>query len=147
MVMAAEREEIGRNGNGLATLTPRQEAAALALASGSTIPEAADQANCGATTVSTWLATKPAFKKRIQDLREQLTERALGLLADAMTVAVRTLRELAETSESETIRHKASDSLLAHGVKVPESHDLRMQLAEVRERLAELDAATRGIKR
>ena len=45
------------------------------------------------------------------------------------------------------MRLRAADALLVHGVKVPESSELRKQLAEVRERLAELDAATKGVKR
>ena len=139
--------ETAGNGRENRSLTPRQEKAALALATGCAHAVAARDAGTGERTIRTWTATVPAFTRRVQEFREQLTDRALGLLADAMTVAVRTLRELAEKSESETIRHKASDSLLAHGVKVPESHELRRQLAEVRERLAELDAATKRGKR
>jgi transposase-like protein len=136
--MAAKREEMGRNGR--AGLTPRQEAAALALASGATIPEAARKANCGATTVSTWLHDLPAFRRRIAELREQLTERALGKLADAMTAAVDTLRELCSRGKTETTRLKASDALLTHGVKVPESAELRRQLAAMQEQLSALEA-------
>src|SRR4051794_39403701 len=98
--MVAVREEPGSNGKGL---TPKQEQAALALASGSTLPEAARKADCGATTISTWLHDQPAFRQRIRELRADLTERALGRLADAMTAAADTLRHLCVKGKTEGV--------------------------------------------
>jgi hypothetical protein len=50
-------------------LTPRQERAALALAAGATIADAAGRNGCGARTVKRWLAELPAFRRRVGELR------------------------------------------------------------------------------
>ncbi|HJZ59658.1 MAG TPA: hypothetical protein VKE74_32235 [Gemmataceae bacterium] len=89
--MVTERAETGLNGLTCGGLTPKQEAAAFALAAGATLDEAASQSGAGLTTIKTWGATIPAFSRRVTELRGEMTARALGRLVDSMASAAETL--------------------------------------------------------
>ena len=67
-------------------LTPREEAVAMALASGRSLQETASDVGVGETTVKRWLRN-PGVVQRARELRADLTSRAAGILADAMSVA------------------------------------------------------------
>lgn len=105
------------------------EAAALALASGSTCEQAAAVSGAGLTTVKVWSSSCPAFKARVVALRGELTGRAVGLLADGMADAATALRTLCNESEDEAIRLKASVALLDCGLKVRESVEIEARLS------------------
>jgi hypothetical protein len=65
-------------------------------------------------TVKRWLAEHPAFRLQVAALRRDLTERAAGVLAKGMIEAGVTLRRLLR-SNSEAVRLKTAEALLAHG--------------------------------
>jgi len=117
------------NGPGL---TPRQEAAAVALASGCSLQKTAARTGVGETTLKRWLAEQPALRRRVRELRRELTDQAAGRLAEAMTVAADTLRELCVSGKSEAIRLKAADSLLAHGTGINTLAELQADVAELK---------------
>jgi hypothetical protein len=114
-------------------VSPRQEAVALALAAGYTIEAAAPRGQCAVPTVKGWLATQPAFKRRIAELRAEMTERALGKLADAMSEAADTLVRLCVRGKTEGIRLKAAEALLTHAVKLRESVELHERIRALEE--------------
>ncbi len=117
-------------------ISPRQEAVALLLAAGESIEDAARKSRCvAAPTIRGWLAQQPAFKKRIGQLRSELTERTLGLLADASAQAVLTLWDLCTRGKSESTKLKAADSILAHAVKVREAVELSDRITSIEESL------------
>jgi hypothetical protein len=64
-------------------LTPRQERMAACLAAGKSKVDACRDCRVGMTTVYDWLRL-PAFRERIEELRKELTDRAIGRLADLM---------------------------------------------------------------
>ena len=115
------------NGTENDALTPRQEAVALALASGQSIREAAASCDVGERTVKRWL-TRPTFRRRVGELRGDMVDRALGRLADGMTEAADVLRQLL-AAEGESVRLGAARSLLELGVKLRESVELESRLA------------------
>src|SRR5262245_27559991 len=108
-------------------LSPRQEAAALALASGCQLREAARKSSAGQRTIRTWTATLPAFNRRVSELRAQMTDRALGRLTDGMAIAAATLRELL-TAESEMCRLSAARAILELGSRLRESIELEARV-------------------
>jgi transposase-like protein len=112
-------------------LPPKQELAALALASGGTLQEAAEQAGIGETTLKRWLAECLELRDRVRELRRGLTERAAGVLAEAMTTAARTLVRLCG-SEDEGIQLKAAEALLAHGREANSLADLQAEVDELK---------------
>jgi transposase-like protein len=127
--MSPQRAEMGRNGPAGPSLTPKQEAAAFALAGGATLDQAARKSGAGVTTVKRWLNDQPALRQRIRELRAALTDRALGKLADAMTTAANTLLHLCMRGRTENVRLKASEALLTHGVKIREAVELEARIA------------------
>ena len=114
----------GRNG-----LTPKQEQAAFDLAAGKSLAEASRNSGAGERTIRTWESEQPEFLARIAALRAEMTGRALGLMADGMADAALTLRHLCNKSKNEGIRLKASEALLAHGMKLRESVELEERIA------------------
>jgi hypothetical protein len=116
-------------------LSPKQEAAALALAAGHPLRVAAKQSGAGARTIKTWTATVPAFGRRVAELRAEMTARAVGRLADGMSFAADTLRKLL-TAKSETVRLGAARAVLEIGNKLRES-------IELEERITALEAGQR----
>ena len=60
------------NGPEAASLPPRQEAVALALAAGRSLREAAQECKVGETTIKRWLSTEKAFVRRVTELRREL---------------------------------------------------------------------------
>jgi hypothetical protein len=114
-------------------LTPKQEAAALSLAAGRTIDQAARDGGAGGRTVRTWLHDRPAFARRVQELRAEMTSRALGRLLDNMASAAETLGHLSRKGKSEMVRLGAARALIELGHKLRES-------VELEERIAALEA-------
>jgi hypothetical protein len=110
-------------------LTPKMEAAALALAAGRTQPEAAKSAGCGTRTIKTWLHDQPAFGRRVAELRSEMTSRALGRLADGMASAAETLGFLSRKGKSETVRLGAARAVLELGNKLREAVELEARIA------------------
>jgi hypothetical protein len=121
--------------NGTETrLTPRQETAALALARGGSVREAAEASGAGMRTVKTWTATLPGFARRVHELRAEMTGQALGQLVAAMAGAARTLHVLCRSGQSEMVRLGAARSIIEMGTRLRES-------VEIEERLAVLENA------
>src|SRR4051812_4268513 len=133
------RPETAPNGPELGDLTPKQEMAALALAGGRTQPEAARSAGCGTRTLKTWLHDQPAFGRRVAELRADMTQRALGRLADGMASAADTLGFLSRKGKSEMVRLSAARAVLELGNRLREAVDLEA-------RLAALESGQRGVR-
>ena len=114
-------------------LNVKQEAVAVELARGLTYEEAAKATGTGIATIKKWAATYPAFKRRVMALRGQMTDRVFGLIVDAMRDAVQTMRDLMATSNSELMRHKAAESMLAHGITAIEVKELRARIEALEE--------------
>src|SRR5437763_8329362 len=106
-----------------------QDTLALALASGQTIRDAAASAGVAERTATRRVA-ELAFRQRVAALRSDMLARAAGQMADGMTQAVTTLRQLL-SARSESVRLAAARSILEIGPKLHESLDLDERLREV----------------
>jgi transposase-like protein len=116
------------------SFTGKQEAVALALASGRTVAEVVTTCGSSERTIRRWLA-QDDFRRQVAELRAEMLRRALGKLADAAVEAVDTLRGLL-SAEGESARLGAARVILEQGVKLRESTDLEARLAALEERLA-----------
>ena len=103
---------------------------AAALAAGETVKRAAGLGHVSERTVYNWLR-KPAFKRRVNEVREQAVSAAVGLLSSNMTAAATALVKLLK-SRSEAIRLRAARSVLEL------TADFR-DLEEIQERIEELE--------
>lgn len=126
--MVTERAEMGLNGLENGGLSPKQEAAAFALAAGATLDEAASKSGAGLTTIKTWSATIPAFYRRVTELRGEMTARAMGRLVDSMASAADTLGFLSRKGKSEMVRLSAARAVIELGVKLRESVELEQRI-------------------
>ena len=116
--------------------TRAREPVAIALASGATIADAAVLGGVSLRTVDGWLQ-EPVLRARVGELQGVLVDRTAGALARAMGEAVETLRVL--LSSSETVRLRAADAMLRHGMAAFELRQMARQIEEIREQIAELD--------
>ena len=116
------------------------DALVTALAVGTTVAEAAQQAGISERTAYRRLA-EPHTKQQIQDVRAVLFTRAVGRLADGMDAAVATLvRNLAAPSPSVQVR--AAVALLEQAVKLRTSEELAQRVAAL-----EVEVAGEGEQR
>ena len=105
------------------------------LAGGSTVKHVSVELKVGQRTVYDWI-DDPKYKLLIARFRRRMLDRAVGLMTEATTKAVMTLRKLLD-SEDEPIRLRAASSLLDHSIRLREQ-------CEFNERLAALEAPDDG---
>jgi hypothetical protein len=99
----------------------------LAVASGKTVKEAAAEASLGERTAYRRLAD-PSAPQRLQALRSEMVQRALGRLSDAMSDAADKLRALL-SARSETVQLGAARSLLELTTRLRDSVELEERVA------------------
>jgi hypothetical protein len=69
----------------------------------------------------------PEFRSRLAQIRAELTDRAIGKLANSMCAASRTLRQLL-SAQAETVRLGAARAILELHTKLHESAELSARL-------------------
>ncbi len=107
----------------------------LALAAGTTVKDAAAQAGMGERTVYRRLENVE-FQQRVTAARSEMVSRAVGLLADAATDAVSTMRGLL-SAESESVRLGAARGILELGTRLRETVELAAELQRLKDTVAE----------
>ncbi len=110
------------------------EALALAVASGQTLRDAAALAHVGERTAARRWADA-AFRRRVDELRRAMLQRALGFLADGMAEAAGVLRQLL-AAKSESVRLGAARSLLELTPKLWETVEVEARLAALEQAVA-----------
>lgn len=110
------------------------EVAALQLALGQPVARAARKAQIGERTLFAWLK-KPAFKRKVCELRGRLVQESIGRLSKDMAAASDVLRKLLK-SKAEATRLKAATAIITLATKLRESEELEQRLADLEERLA-----------
>src|SRR5262245_43280058 len=94
------------------------ELAALSLAIGRTVKAAAKRAKISERTLFVWLK-KPAFRRKIAELRSRVIDTAVGRLADRMVAAADVLSRLLK-SQVELTRLKAAKAVLELSTRLRE---------------------------
>jgi hypothetical protein len=110
---------------------------ALALAAGFGVCAAAEKTNMSRKTAQRKLAD-PAFRRLVADMRDELIGRALGRLADNMTVASEEIAALLK-AENPALRLRAARAMLTFGLRLRDSVDLTERIRQV-----ELELAAKG---
>jgi hypothetical protein len=80
------------------------------------------------------------FRKQLQALRADMSQRTAGALTAAATEAVRTLLELQKASAPPAVRLGAARSILEIGIKLRETADLEERLSALEQQLGVADA-------
>lgn len=111
--------------------------AAVALAGGASIAEAARRSKVGEQTVRRWLK-QPKFRARVNALRGEMVGAAVNTLSQSMTGAAVALERLLK-SKSEGTRLRAAQSVLSLATKLRESEELEQRIAELERQFAKGD--------
>jgi hypothetical protein len=125
----------------------RQEAVAVGVACGMSLSAAAKQAGVCGQTAKEWSSALPAFRRRVQELRDEMTSQALGRLIKNLTVASDKLASLCNTAQSEGVQLGAARSIFEMAGKEREMVEVKKRLAKLEEILTrgerdELDGTT-----
>jgi len=106
----------------------------LALACGATVEGAARQAGFSERTVYRRLAN-PAFRRRVQEVRADMVQRAAGALTAASTESIKTLLALQQSGVPPATRLGAARAVLEIGIRLREVVDLETRIAALEDRL------------
>jgi transposase-like protein len=105
----------------------RQERVAAALASGRTVAAAARDCQVNEGTIWEWMK-QSGFKDRVAELRQLLTDRTIGRLADLLAgSALDTLVQLLN-AESDNLKLETVKTLFEQFIAVTNSVDLKARL-------------------
>ncbi len=104
-------------------LEPKKESAALCVAMGGRLAEAAAMAGVSHQTVKVW-SMGAEFKRRVSQLRAEMTDRALGVLADNAASAALKIASIALNSTSERTQLRAAVKVLELLIRVRELTEL-----------------------
>jgi hypothetical protein len=107
---------------------------AMALASGISITDAAEQAGVCRKTVQRYLA-KPAFRRLVARYRNELISTALGRMADGMTRAADAIAGLLDEKDP-AIRLRAARAMVTLGQRLRDSVDVTDRIHEIERELA-----------
>lgn len=113
------------------------DAFALAIAAGSTVRDAAKTARVSERTAYRRMED-PSFRRRVSEARHALTDRTIGILASASTVAATTLWALLKSGK-DTVRLGAARAILDAGQRLRELGEVEDRLVELEQRLDECE--------
>ena len=112
----------------MATLSPKQEKALIALLTEPTISAAAKTAGIGERTLHTWLG-EDAFAKAYRDARRAAVQQTIARLQQASSMAVTTLMEVMDgMGNSPAARVSAAKAVIEQTLKSTEIEDLAARI-------------------
>jgi len=111
------------------TKQANRDLAAVALASGKNIAEAAAAAGMTERTVQRW-KEDPQFIARVEELRSEIVHDVAGRLAASMTRAAETLEGLLHSS-NERVKLSAAMQIIGLGLKVTELSEIQKKIEEL----------------
>jgi hypothetical protein len=109
-------------------IPPRWDIAAVRLASGSTVVDAAAAAGVTRRRVYAWLR-QPAFNRRLQAIRDQVLSESIGRLVGSCAAAADTLRSLLDGADPR-LQLSAARAIIAAAIKGREHVDGEARLRE-----------------
>jgi hypothetical protein len=119
----------------------KDEVLILALACGATIEGAARQAGISEATAYR-RRQDPEFRRRLQELRADMTQRTTGMLTAAGMESVKTLLELQKPSVPPAARLGSARTVLELGMKMREFNELEERIAALEEQLQRSNSRT-----
>jgi len=112
------------------------EVLAIGVASGLSLTDAAKQAGVKYMTARR-RAADPAFRQRVEELRQAITDQALGRLTKDMTAAADTFSALL-TDPAPQVRLAAAKAILDFGSRLKADGELREKVARLEGILSQL---------
>ena len=104
------------------------EPLAAAVASGSSVKDAAELVGCSAS-VAYRITAEDEFRKRVSEIRTLITNQIVGRLSDASVEAVKVLRSLMnDEKEKGSVRTTAAKAILSSVGPAMDLHELRSRI-------------------
>jgi transposase len=116
------------------TLTPKQRAAIVLLASGSTIKEAAKAIKCNEKSIDNW-KHHPEFLAALHKAEDEVYDEALRVLKKAARPAINCLLRNMDSKVSAYVQVQAAGKLLDAGLEIHKIAALEQEVAELRQLL------------
>ena len=114
----------------MAKISPKQQRAALAIAAGKPVAEAAKVAKVSLHTVYIW-GRQAAFRTSVADARTRIFEESADRLAQGMSKAAARLMALTQ-HEDPSIALRASIAVLDHAVRLREHGSLAADVLDLK---------------
>jgi hypothetical protein len=108
----------------------RKAALAIALASGRTVKDWAEENGVAERTAYTW-SRSPDVVDRVEDIRRAIVDRAVGQLCEHTTDAIKEIVRLLKDGKSESVRLQAARAVLAELMAVSSYAALNGRMAEL----------------
>jgi len=125
----------------------RQDAAAMALAEGLTIKDAAARVGMGESTLRHWLDHDPAFQESLEETRQSLHMWTILRLAYEGEESVDALRDMRDSKwTGDAARVSAARALLELAFKSVAAARTAEEVEELREQVEELKRQVRRVK-
>lgn len=122
------------------TLTRKQAAAVSALLTTRSVAEAAAASGVGRRTLYTWLAEDEAFRAALASAEEEALSHVVRRLCGLADKAVEALAGVLDDEKaSASARTRAAEVVLSNLLKIRELRNTEERLAEIEERLDEID--------
>lgn len=119
-------------------LTPRQVKAAIALASGSTLADAAKASGAGERSITRWRNENEQFQAEVLRLQKDAYGQAIATLSDSAVVAAKALKEVAENRKvSPFARVQAAQAILSNVHDMLGTQELLQRMKAIEVQLAE----------
>jgi hypothetical protein len=110
----------------------KQDQLAIAIARGKSVPAWARQNDVPRTTAYRW-ARDPDVRRLADDCRRRSVERALGWMTGHSLWAVKRIKKLAETADSDSVQLRALRTFVDDVIKVSDFANLEYRVAEMEE--------------
>jgi hypothetical protein len=131
-----EVADSGRESDG--DLAPAQEEAAVCLAAGLHVYEAARKAGVGERSVRRWLREDPPFAARVRELRAARTSQTMGMLVACSGEAIETIYRIMKNGSTEAIRLRAAEDITDYNFKARALDEMEDRVRQLEERLEAL---------
>jgi len=110
----------------------KQDQLALAIAQGKSVPLWASQNDVPRATAYRW-AKDPDVRRQADDWRRRSVDRALGWMTGHSLWAVKRIKKLAETADSDSVQLKALRTFVQDMIKVSDFANLEYRVCELEE--------------
>src|SRR5262245_22582697 len=117
------------------------DAIIMGLATGLSAPQAAAKAGCSERTVRRRLESAE-FRAQVDTTRARMVEAAVEKLSASGKLAVRTLRLLAKSSTSDSVKLGAARGILEYMLKAHEIHTVARQVEQLQQQLESMRNGT-----
>ncbi len=117
------------------TLTPREDTVAAAVAMGVPLGKVCKKYRLSRTTLWNWLTYNEAFRARVDELRRQAIDTAMGQLSSLLALATKAYRDiLSDPATPARLKKETADSVIERAVGLMNFAQMKPEIDELESR-------------